>query len=83
VAKIARDCLARLRPESTCIASVTREQATIVRVKTPWAVRWSLLIYGDGDRELGLRVDLDKAIAPLVEDKSRSNRWVPIISLFE
>ena len=73
-ARIATDYLARLGPNAPYIVSLTLERSAIVRGKTSWVARWSRAIDVEGDRELGLRVNLDGTTVRLVEDKSSSSR---------
>jgi hypothetical protein len=73
-ARLATDYLAQLGPNAPHIVSLTLEKSGIVRGKTSWVARWSRTVEVNGDRELGLRVNLDGTTVRLVEDKSSSGR---------
>jgi len=73
-AKIATDYLSRLGPGAPHIVSLTLEKSAIIRGRTSWIARWSRTVENEGDRELGLRVNLDGTSVRLVEDKSNSKR---------
>jgi hypothetical protein len=73
-AKIATDYLARLGPNPPYIVSLILEKSGILKGKTSWVALWSRSIEADGNRELGMRVNLDGTTAILVEDKTAARK---------
>jgi hypothetical protein len=73
-AKIATVYLAQFGPNAPHIVSLTLEKSGLVKGRTSWIARWSRTIDVEGDRELGLRVNLDGTTVRLVEDKSSASR---------
>jgi len=71
---MATDYLGQLGPNAPHIVSLVLEKSGIVRGRSSWVARWSRAVEVEGDRELGLRVNLDGTTVRLVEDKSPASR---------
>lgn len=73
-AKIATDYLARLGKNPPYIVSITLQKDGIMQSKRSWIARWSDPVFADGDKEVGLRVNLDGTTVILIEDKSSKSK---------
>ena len=56
------------------IVSLTLEKSALLHGRLSWVARWSRAIEVEGEKELGLRVNLDGSTARLVEDKAAARR---------
>ena len=73
-AKIATDYLATLGSTAPHIVSVTLEKSALLHGRLSWVARWSRAVEVEGEKEVGLRVNLDGSTARLVEDKAAAGR---------
>lgn len=73
-ARIATDYLARMGPNAPYIVSLTLEKSAILKGKTSWVALWSSSIEADGNREMGMRVNLDGSTAILVENRTSARK---------
>ena len=73
-AKIATDYLATLGAKAPHIVSLTLEKSALLHGRLSWVARWSRSIELEGEKEVGLRVNLDGSTARLIEDKTAARR---------
>lgn len=81
VAKVASAYLATHGKNAPHVVSIALEQDALLGGKTSWIVRWSRPLLTDGNKEVGMRVNLDGSVSYLVDDKGGSKkRAVPLKS---